>query len=161
MASVNLHHAGPKLTKASLDAVQALIGAELPADYVAFLAKSNGGTADGYHFQLKRTKRYVNTFLSTRVSKRGPCAMTAVLQNCEGLIPSDSLPIAFADGANLILLRTKPRRYGQVDMKIDAETREGSPESGVVKLARTFSEFLERLQYTNPTELDEDDYGLW
>lgn len=162
MKELNLSRTGPKLVTKSLSNLVAAIHSDLPVDYVDFLRRNNGGDATDHFFKFKRRKRYINNFLATIQSKAGPLTILGVRTQCDGFIPTDSVPIAFIDGSNLLLIRTKPRRFGAIDLKLDAETWNcDDPESGVFKVAPSFAAFLERVDYMDPSDLDDDEYGLW
>jgi hypothetical protein len=156
---LKLTQRGTKLTKKSIDGFKTKLSLELPIDYQDFLSANNGGTATGYWFRSKRTKRYINTFFAITSTSRGPMTIGKVMENCRDILPIQSLPIAYVDGDNLLLLRVDAKKFGQIDLYIDCES--ASATKGIHRVAKTFGEFLNGLQYTDSAELDDDDYGLW
>jgi hypothetical protein len=82
-----------------------------------------------------------------------------VMENCREILPTQSLPIAYVDGDNLLLLRVDAKKFGQIYLYVDCESAAAT--KGIHRVAKTFGEFLKGLQYTDPAELDDDDYGLW
>jgi hypothetical protein len=141
---LKLTQRGTKLTKKSIDGFKTKLSLELPIDYQDFLSTNNGGTATGYWF---------------RSTSRGPMTIAKVMQNCRDILPIHSLPIAYVDGDNLLLLRVDAKKFGQVDLYIDCESALAT--KGIHRVAKTFGDFLNGLQYTEPADLDDDDYGLW
>lgn len=156
---LKLTQRGTKLTKKSIAGFKTKLSLELPIDYQDFLLGSNGGTATGYWFRSKRTKRYINTFFAITSSSRGPMTIGKVMENCRDILPVQSLPIALVDGENLLLLRVDAQKFGQIDLYIDGESTMAT--RGLHRVAKSFGEFMNGLQYTDPAELDDDDYGLW
>jgi SMI1-KNR4 cell-wall len=156
---LKLTQRGTKLTKKAIDSFKSKLAIELPSDYQDFVSSNNGGTATGYWFRSKRARRYINTFFAITPSPRGPMTIGRVMENCREILPTQSLPIAYVDGDNLLLLRVDAKKFGQIDLYVDCESAAAT--KGIHRVAKTFGEFLKGLQYTDPAELDDDDYGLW
>ncbi|HUG68223.1 MAG TPA: SMI1/KNR4 family protein [Pirellulaceae bacterium] len=156
---------GPKLTTKSILALESAIDAAVPQDYLCFLHATNGGSASGLIFSVpgKKGTRYINDFLAASQSIRGPLAILDVRKQCTEFIPKDALPIAFVSGDDLLLLRTRPpKRFGAIDLKINSDvTNHDDPESGVVRVAKSFEAFMTMVKQVPEEELDDDDYGMW
>jgi hypothetical protein len=84
---------------ADLSALEAMVGAELPTDYRAFLTEQDGGEPASNAFAIPNADNEsgVNEFLSVRQ------AMDE-LRRYGDRLPPHTVPIALAEGGNLILL---------------------------------------------------------
>jgi len=165
MLDFRLKRTGPKLTTKSVRALEAAVDTPIPDDYLGFLRQTNGGSGTGLIFSVRGKKgvRYINNFLAASKSSRGPLAILDVRKECTGFIPNDALPIAFVSGDDLLLLRTRPpKRFGAIDLKVNSDiTVHDDPESGIIRVARSFGAFMGMVKQVPEEELDDDDYGMW
>jgi SMI1 / KNR4 family (SUKH-1) len=164
MKKLHLANCGPKLSARALKRLETAIGGKLPQDYLKFLSLHNGGETPGYVLRIPTEPGillYMHGFLSATESARGLATVLLVKRNCEEYIPSDTIPIAFFDEDDLLLLRTSGARRGQVDLKLSGNvTDHEDPESGVVPVAKSFREFVGKLTVLSKDD-EEYEYGMW
>jgi len=126
---------------AGLGALETLIGAVLPRDYRNFLHERDGGEPAPNTFSIPAADNDagVNEFMSVR----------QIGDELEPLWQSSSrgtIPIAYAEGGNLVLLWTD----GRVSFW-DHELEDTGP---VFTLAPNFHAFLEALEPFDPSEVE-------
>ena len=113
-------------------AVEAALGAALPDDYKAFLARHDGARPEPNIFRISDTNSAgVNGFIPAAELLKERALLA------DELLPG-AVPIAWAEGGNYVVL--EPGRGGAVSFWDHEE-----PE-GLTPLAESFSAFLELLQ---------------
>ena len=126
---------------ADLGALETLIGAALPRDYRNFLHERDGGKPAPNTFSITAADNDagVNEFMSVR-------QIGEELSLYGNRLPRGTIPIAYAEGGNLVLLWTD----GRVSFW-DHELEDTDP---VFTLAPTFHAFLEALEPFDPSQVE-------
>ncbi len=163
MGDIAFTNCGPKLVAKQLRALEAQLGCELPEDYREFLLKHNGGDPDKKCFVANEGDaettwvdffHQVDQHLADPSEEAEPCSIAFERYASGEVTPDDCLIIGKAARDDLVLLRIRGKRRGQIDLKNMEEL--GPPladsdwgkdkEQGVHPLAKSFSAFLEMLQ---------------
>ncbi len=141
-------------TPAELAALEAAVGAPLPAPFVAFLATSNGGRLE-YALDVPAGERELRVVFWSLFSTREP--LPGLRANGKFLhelaseralkgVPHGYLPFATDGGASVAYLDLTPEGAGRVVGYIEGLPGwTGVPESAFVELAPSFEAFLHRL----------------
>ncbi|MGQ2910780.1 SMI1/KNR4 family protein [Aeromicrobium sp.] len=145
--SIELSRHGPALTAARLADVA---GQDLPADYRDWMLERNGGVlSESAHLPGDVSGVSVRAFLTVDDSAgRGGYDFADFLRSYEGRYPEGFLPVAVDASSNLILLDTGYEQPGSVwfwDHEGEADEDEPPRTDNIVKIADTFTEFLDRL----------------
>jgi hypothetical protein len=163
MADIEFTNCGPKLVAKQLKALETQLGCELPEDYREFLLKHNGGDPDKKCFYASRGDaettwvdffHQVDEHLGGSCEEAEPCSIAFERFAYGEVTPDDCLIIGKAARDDLLLLRIRGKRRGQIDLKNMEEL--GPPladsdwgadkEQGVRPVAKSFSAFLKMLQ---------------
>lgn len=163
MAEMTFTNCGPKLGPNELRALEEQLGCELPTDYREFLLRHNGGDPDKKCFYASKGDaettwvdffHQVDEHLAGPCEEAEPCSIAFERFASAEVTPDDCLIIGKAARDDLLLLRIRGKRRGQIDLKNMEEL--GPPladsdwgkdkEEGVHPLAKSFSAFLEMLQ---------------
>jgi SMI1 / KNR4 family (SUKH-1) len=137
--SVRWHRPSDGASEVDLCALEARLEAQLPSDYRQFLLAHNGGEPETNEFSIPGTSNAsgVNAFMS-------------VSEICEHLdrygdrFPMGVVPIAFAEGGNLVLLEVDNGRV----LFWDHELEGADP---IFNLASSFDDFWQQLRDFDPT----------
>lgn len=145
-----IDNTGPTITASDLEALEQRLGAPLPSDYAAFLLRYNGGspTPDGVPVEGWADGGPILEVRELYRCKPRPLDTDDVLWNVEcyaGRMPGGLLPIgANSCGDQICLWITGEDRGAVVLWDHEAEHKPPSCKN-IYAVARTFSEFLERI----------------
>jgi len=144
---------GPPLEQEELSALERYIGVSLPSDYKVFLQEHNGGEPEEYLIKFMLPDKSseagdaVNFFLE--VSDSVSYGLLNKYKNLSWQIPKGFIFIAISPGGNYFLIGINEKNYGQIFYKDHESEDEPYQEDGLpanmVKVANSFSEFMERL----------------
>lgn len=174
MKRLTLRNRGPKLGIRQIKMMEKQLGCELPESYKKFFLKNNGGIPNRSFYYLKSLKenpypQCVSRFFFIDKNLAKPSSKADVFsisynrylfkEVCPNVIPDDSLVIGEDERENMIILRIKGRRYGQVALKLVGEAPEPqeNTDQNVYKIAKTFSDFLDTLLDNDEIEDEDED----
>ena len=125
-----------------IHALEANIGARLPEDYRTFLLDHDGGEPEDNEFAIPGADNAsgVNDFMSVK-------QIRGEIEGYGDRFPSGLIPIAFAEGGNLIFLALDDGRV----MFWDHELEGGSP---FFTVAASFCAFWDALEKFDPTSVE-------
>jgi hypothetical protein len=130
-----------------------------PQDYIDFLTKANGCYLYSNYFDKETYNGFnyrgmvgVNAILHfgydafyDTLGIGDPYDIFHIFREVESSLPKFYLPIAYCEGGNYVFLNLKTARiYFQDHEKMDLG------EIGLVELATTFSEFIQRIKFNDP-----------
>lgn len=152
--AIRLLSAPPGAAEADVRALEVLLGARLPEEYRRFLLANNGAEPEDNEFSIPDDDNSsgVNEFLSVDQIREE-------VQRFGNRFPRDMIPIAFAEGGNLVFLA----RDGRAVMFWDHEYELG-PRDPFIKIAPSFDAFWESLEKFDPesVQLNPDDIeSVW
>jgi hypothetical protein len=150
-----------KLDESSLAGLEERLGYRLPTEYREFLLQHNGGKpepnilieADG------RARVGVTKFLA---GGHADCELLATRLQYRERVPSDLLPVALAEGGNLICLGVFGRRENGVYFW-DHEGESGGKKPSnrnISPIAKNFTVFLDDLKLFKPEDVRIDDKAV-
>ncbi len=151
---VEIKDSGRQLFENDLAELEALVGCKLPADYHAFLLRTNGGRPapdlidiEGAPFEGTdvHSLHGIDTSLEADDIRWN-------LEVLEGCLENKLLPIANDSFGQLFMLVLNDEHYGHVNYFDSAEV---PPRPYLV--ANTFDEFLSKIRAPTPEELGEDE----
>ncbi len=145
---VAIKESNKKISIEELANCEKVIG-PLPADYRNFLLLHNGGKVAKNYYEVPGGK---NTFeVRQFFGILGPNVESDLLHKREFYIkrtPGAIVPIAYAEGGNLVCLSTRPDSFGQVffwDHELEASDGEEATWENLFKVADSFDEFFQNL----------------
>jgi hypothetical protein len=164
VAAITFTQCGPKLDLTQIHALERQLGVKLPDDYRQFLVDHNGGRPSKRCFCIPGDSDifWVDFFHSVDVHLAEPSRQTATTTIAfahsvfGSMVPEDCLIIGTVAGDDLLLLRYRGKRAGEIALKIPLElgpptidnpnwSADADRELGVHRVAGSFSEFLEML----------------
>lgn len=133
-----------------------IVGTDLPLDYLSFLQEYNGGRAESNVFDHNKYDFIgVTEFFGVGLKEESD------LLKQKGIyldrVPQEYLPIALAEGGNLICLAITKEKFGQIffwDHENEADTGEKPWEENLIKIANSFKEFLNSLKKFDPKTIE-------
>jgi hypothetical protein len=139
---VGWHRATAGAKQTDLLALEALIGTELPADYRDFLREHDGGEPAPNTFAIPGTSNEagVNEFM-------GVSQIREELRALGERLPPGTIPIAVAEGGNLLLL-------GLADGRVSFWDHELEHAEPVFSVAASFRAFWDALEPFDPSTID-------
>lgn len=151
MPSVKFRASNGKATEQQIKRLEEEWRVTLPEDYRRFLRQTNGGSPDKGCFDCDAGKElWLDDLLPIEGDKPDEGSVSAVTRRCREFVPQDCLVIGFVCRDDLVLLRVRGRRKGQVDLKRMEEadvSRKGpvDPEAAVYPVAKNFAKFVASL----------------
>ncbi len=146
----NFRDSGPPIDVQAISRLEDHLGFELPADYRAFLLRTNGGRPypeDTFNDEQGTLAK--GSTMSEFLSVEHEDITSTIAQErlaFEDRVPADLLPIGFDMGGSLVCIGIGPENYGQVffwAMEDEVDKGETPDYRNVWRLARTFDEFIE------------------
>ncbi len=138
---------------------QEKIGLKFTRDYLEFLKKSNGGTPESNIVRLDGQE--INSFSITSFFGIETEPANDILSQYVvfgGRIPQGCIPIAYIEGGNLLCLNLNRHKYGYV-LLWDHDKEEIEADSLPV-VAKSFSDFLGKINSYNPSKEELSDYKI-
>lgn len=125
---------------------EAKSGLQLPEDYKSFLREHNGGAPDRKTFHVLGMNQdvYLDNLFGLSVTKN--LSLETWLAECEGELPKGFLVIGSDPGAGLLLLGCDPPNAGVFYWDYGYRFKGSSDQGNTYPVARSFSEFLEKLR---------------
>lgn len=148
-------------TLGEIEAIEAELGARLPASFVEYLTAANGGyleyTVDVTMANGKTEQLSFCSLFSSRPTPRA-CSFVDEIRNARELIqaPPGVLPMARDGGSSMLYLDLSPEGKGRVVAYIQGlpEWAGLRTESGFTELAKSFDEYIALLQIDREALLD-------
>lgn len=137
--TISFENENPPASEAALGSLERRLGQALPRSYRAFLAARDGAEPASNEFDVPdaSTSSGVNAFFGIDEIKEETRGM-------KGRLPRGVLPIADAEGGNLVCLSLRQVDHGSVYFW-DHELEEDDLAAALFLLARDFQDFLELL----------------
>lgn len=145
-----LEDAGPPISTVDLDALEARLGVQLPADYSAFLRRHNGGapTPDGVPIEGWANggpTLEVRLLYCYRPHATDPDDLLWNIECYEGRMPPGLLPIGANSCGDQICLRLAGKDHGAVVLWDHEGEHKPPTNRNIYPVASSFSDFLEAI----------------
>ena len=150
MKNINLKELHPGVREKNLVAFEESIGGRLPVGYRSFLLMCNGARPESNQFEIPGASNHscVNDFLGT----------DEILDDLrKGRLPKGMLPIAWAEGGNLVCIRISDGSVIFWDHELEDDVN-------IFEISCSFESFLSMLRPfdSGSVELDPDDVeSVW
>jgi len=158
--SVKIIRPNRAITTRALSALENKIPGQLPSPYRAFLLQNNGGRPEENSFSmLQQGLGGVVTFFGILGKGKEGDLNTKRLSMADR-VPIRYLPIADAEGGNLLVLSLAPPDLGAVyfwDHELEAEEGEPATKDNLYPIAQSFDEFLQKLRPFDPDSVQVDE----
>src|SRR5262245_8123323 len=136
--SIKITKAGPALGEAAIAGLERRLGRTLPNDYRSFLLKYNGGVPELNSFPIPQIgEGGINAFFGIREGKNDD-DLEAERRRMKDRMPKHLLPIAEAEGGNLVCISFGAKDHGSVyfwDHEEEADEDELPDHTNLYKLA--------------------------
>lgn len=148
--SVNFIKQGKRTSPAAIDAVEKQLGLEFPKDFRDFLLQSNGGRLEDNEFDVPRIGTGAGgivEFFGIRPGHRIE-DLSSEFTRMEARVPKGFVPVADAEGGNVICICAKGRDSGAVfywDHELEPSEGKKPTRRNLFKVADNFSQFWEML----------------
>jgi hypothetical protein len=143
-----MNKTGPDLSEEELAAFETEKSLQLPEGYRNFMLRYNGGQPVPKSFNFPESENGSSVGVFYRIKKDGTNSLQFVMQQFEGRMPEDLLPVAGDTFGNQICLGLEGESRGKVffwDHEMEPLER-GEPDYANTRLlANTFDEFLDSL----------------
>ncbi len=152
---------GKAIDVEAIDNLQAICGLFLPKDYTSFLKEFNGGIPEPNIFEKEGKKEVslsVNTFFGIGLDSINDICIQ--LNELKERIPQGCLPIARAEGGDILCLNLANDNYGQIFLWEHERELECNSISNMEKLALTFDELLHKMKPYSPEDVDMSKYEV-
>jgi len=134
-------------TTEQLRRAEEVLGVPLPAEYAQFLATRNGGRPEPNVCDLPQARELgVGVALLFGVDRAPESDLLTQHRALLGRVPADRLPVAEAEGGNLVCLSLRDGGVDFWDHEWEAEEGEDPGEDNLTRIADGFSAFIAALQ---------------
>lgn len=148
---------GPVLKELVLARLEKRLGQRLPAGYREFMLKFNGGEPESNSFSVAAIgEAGINVFFSIR-GRATDGDLETEIETTKGRMPSTLIPIADAEGGNLLCLCMDQRENGSIyywDHEEETHEDEGPTRSNLYKIADSFGDFWKLMEKFDPSEVE-------
>jgi hypothetical protein len=163
--TVSIREPNRKIKLPALEACEAIFG-RLPSDYCAFLLAYNGGKPEKNHIKIQGTKNTASIrYFFGILGENEESDLTKKQKFYLERVPKGIIPIAYAEGGNLICLSIIPDTFGQVffwDHELESSDGEPATWDNLFKLADSFDEFFQNLETPpEPPRLKPGEAKVW
>lgn len=155
MASLQFSSSGPPASEEELVNAERELGIQIPVEYRGFLAQRNGAEPDAlYAIPGSDEDPGLTGFLG--VGAYDDRALVRTRLDYRDRVPGSMLPIAEAEGGNLVCIAMDGPQAGVYVWKHEEEAEEGEPPTSdnLYLLANSFGEYLAALR-----EVEDEDLG--
>lgn len=143
----------------AVTALEARLGNRLPESYRAFLLQYNGGRPEPNLFKITEQRHGgVHTFFGL-LTRANDTDIDALRLQMKHRVPARCLPIALAEGGNLVLLSLRDFDRGAVyfwDHELEADEGEPPTENNLFRVAGSFEQFWQELRRFSPEDVHLD-----
>jgi cell wall assembly regulator SMI1 len=138
-----------------VDHVERAFNMSLPPGYREFLIATNGGVCEPNSFQIVISKQSsgVQAFFGVDGSSNN---LFSLHETMKGRVPNGVLPIASAEGGNLVMIDTRPEGAGRVFFWDHEFETEREKESALFLVAESFEAFIDSLRPFGPRDVQLD-----
>jgi hypothetical protein len=136
-----------KFRKNELSKLENKLNVSLPDEYVKFLREYNGGTLESNIFRLEASEIEnisVSEFFGTGLEDYNDLIEQYKLYSKR--LPSDYIPIARAEGGNIICINIKNQKIFLWDHDSELIEEEHLKDSSLILIANSFSHFLNNIE---------------
>lgn len=152
---------GKSITELDIALAEKKISKKFPDEYKSFLIKHNGGRPQLSGFDIEWSDEHrdevwvydhsmVHFFIDIDLDENNDATtnLFGCFDSYEGQVPSDTIPIAYDPGGNLILIGVEGENRGKIFFwlqEFETEDDEDTDYSNVGFVANTFNEFIDSL----------------
>lgn len=143
-----------KLDTENIKTIETLIGSTLPQEYIKFISEYNGGTVDDNIIFLVNSEIEsisISEFLGFGYESNFDVNETYFV--LKGALPEQCVPIANAEGGNVVFINLNVDNYGSVYLW-DHETED------TYYIAKDFSIFIQMIRDYHPEDEDLNGYEI-